>query len=94
MKFSSEDLLEIVSGGSVADLTLISDEIWDKSRWSIIHRIIFQHGNRYFSTTYSVGATESQDESPFEYADDEVECEEVIPVEKTVIVYEPKKENE
>lgn len=54
----------------------ILDEITDTSRWSIHHRIIFAYQGRFYETHYSVGATENQDESPWEY-DDEVECVEV-----------------
>jgi len=54
----------------------ILDEIIDTSRWSIHHRIIFEHEGKFYETYYSEGATEMQDESPWEY-EDEVECYEV-----------------
>lgn len=54
----------------------ILDEITDTSRWSIHHRIIFPYQGRFYETHYSEGATEMQDESPWEY-DDIVECTEV-----------------
>ena len=66
----------------------ILDEITDNSRWSIIHRRIFEFEGKFYETTYSVGATESQDESPYEYDKEEIECPEVKPVEKLVTVYE------
>jgi hypothetical protein len=56
--------------------TAILDEITDTSRWSVHHRIIFAYRGRFYETNYSVGATEMQDESPWEY-DDQVECIEV-----------------
>ena len=56
--------------------TAIHDEIVDTGRWSIHHRIVFQDNGKFYSTHYSVGATESQDERPWEY-DNEVECSEV-----------------
>jgi hypothetical protein len=66
----------------------ILDEITNTSRWSIHHRIIFAYQGRFYETYYSVGATEMQDEMPWEY-DDEVECFEVelkeIKVKKWVI---------
>jgi hypothetical protein len=66
----------------------ILDEITDTSRWSIHHRIIFAYQGRFYQTFYSEGATEMQDERPWEY-DDEVECEEVelkeVKVKKWVI---------
>ena len=48
------------------------------------NRMVFKFEGKFYSS----------DESPYEYADDEdeIECPEVVPVEKTVIVYEPEKE--
>lgn len=69
------------------EATIVSDEIVDNSRWSIIHDLTFKYNDKFYNTSYSVGATEQQDESPWEY-EDEVVCHEVTPVEKTVIVYE------
>ncbi|MEK4122065.1 hypothetical protein [Lysinibacillus sp. FSL K6-0102] len=54
----------------------VLDEITDTSRWSIHHRIIFKHEGKFYETYYSEGATEMQDERPWEY-EDEVECDEV-----------------
>ena len=51
----------------------IKDTITGDSRWSIFHNIIFEHDGVFYSADYSVGATEYQDESPWEY-DKEVEC--------------------
>lgn len=52
------------------------DEITDTSRWSIHHRIIFDYQGKFYQAHYSEGATEMQDESPWEH-EDEVECVEV-----------------
>ena len=54
----------------------IVDRIIDTTRWSIVHEIIFEDNGKFYQTTYSEGATEMQDERPWEY-EDEVECEEV-----------------
>ncbi|MGG1659585.1 hypothetical protein [Brevibacillus sp. NRS-1366] len=54
----------------------ILDEITDTSRWSMHHKIIFEYRGKFYRTHYSVGATEQQDESPWEY-EDEIECVEV-----------------
>ena len=61
----------------------ILDEITDTSRWSVHHRIIFSYQGRFWETYYSEGATEMQDEGPWEY-DEEVECYEVELKEVTV----------
>jgi hypothetical protein len=55
---------------------VILDEITDTSRWSIHHRIVFEWDGKYYMAHYSEGATEMQDESPWEYETD-VDCLEV-----------------
>jgi hypothetical protein len=63
----------------------ISDEITGTSRWNIHHEIIFELEGKFYRTSYSEGATELQDESPWEY-DNEVECEQVEKITKMVEV--------
>ena len=56
--------------------TAISDEILDNGRWSIFHECVFEDDGKYYEAPYSVGATEQQDERPWE--DEEIiECTEV-----------------
>ena len=88
MKFQKEDLKEIAYGGRPNGFKIISNDIVDHSRWSIHHYVIFSFGERFFSTYYSVAATESQDERPYQDDPDEIECDEMKPVEKTITVYE------
>lgn len=52
------------------------EELIDSSRWSLFYRIVFEDNGKFYETNYSVGATECQDERPWEYKDD-VECTEV-----------------
>ena len=52
------------------------DEIVDTGRWNIQHRCVFADGDKFYEAYYSVGATECQDEQPWEY-DENVECSEV-----------------
>jgi hypothetical protein len=67
---------------------IIGDNIVDHSRWSVDHELIFRWTDgKYYETSYSVGATEMQDERPWEY-DKEVECQEVRKVTKTIEVWE------
>lgn len=87
MKFKNDWLRELVYEDH-DEAEIIKDEICDNSRWSIIHDLIFKIGEKYYRTSYSVGATECQDERPFEYGE-ETECIEVVPVTKTIIVYKP-----
>ena len=69
---------------------VVEDKIVDNSRWSIRHEAVLQHKEtgKFYVTHYSVGATENQDEKPYEY-DMEVVLKEVEPVETTVLVYVP-----
>lgn len=74
MKFSKEFLLEELEEDPVLE------EIFDKRRWSIVYRRVFKFEGRFYETMYSIGATESQDEHPYEYDPDEIECKEVYPI--------------
>ena len=65
----------------------IKDEIIDNNRWSIIHERIFKWEGKFYKTTYSVGATEIQDECPYEHDEALIECPEVEPVPEVIIVY-------
>lgn len=65
----------------------VYDKVIDTSRWSIHHERVFKYDGKLYKTFYSRGSTESQDESPYEYENVEIECDEVFAVEKTVTVY-------
>jgi hypothetical protein len=86
MTFSKEWLID-----NVVDGKPISNEIVGHGRWSVTHRCIFDFEGKYYSTSYSVGATEMQDEEPYEYATDPIECREVVKEEYTAIRYVPAK---
>jgi hypothetical protein len=73
------------------DVEIISTTLEDNGRWSLFYKRIFKFEDKFYETYFSRGATECQDESPYEYDDDEIDCAEVFPVEKTIIVYEIKK---
>jgi len=89
--FPKEQLKELL-WGEVVGLEVIENEITDTSRWSIHYYLVFQELNsgKIYGTTYSRGATESQDEQPFEYAADEITCTELEAVEVIKTEYRPK----
>jgi len=91
-KFKKEVLKEILWGDN-PDYETIKNEIYDTSRWSTWHELIFKEKatGQYFQVTYSRGATECQDEQPWEYDGDEIDCVWVEPVEVTTIDYKPVK---
>lgn len=67
---------------------VIEDIIKSASRWSIHHEIIFKWiDGKFYRAYYSEGATEMQDERPWEY-EDMVECIRVHKVPKVVEVWE------
>lgn len=66
------------------EMEVVDDEVYDNSRWSVHHRMIFKHGDKHYMVDYSRGATEQQDERPFEYSPVDVPCIEVE--EKEVVI--------
>ena len=74
--------------GDTDDYEIIQDRIVSHGRWSVTHEVVIQRlsDGKYFSDGYSVGATESQYESPYDYG--EPNFIEVFPIETTIIAYE------
>lgn len=90
MKFKKEELIALAEDSHNPDnFTVVERTIEEVSRWSVLHGMVFKHGDKFYSTGYSVGATEYQDESPYEYEGDYIECEEVIPTQITITKYIP-----
>lgn len=78
---------EIISRDDL-NFEVIKKEIASKSRWSIEYEIIVKRKSdgKYFRDFYQIGATEHQEESPYDNSDPDFE--EVFPVERMVIDYE------
>ena len=100
MKVTNEqarDLLELFRvGDNTSDwegfsvkVELIQEELIDTSRWSHIHERVYKDldSGKFYATTYSTGATECQDETPYEYDGEIIEFDEVVPVEVVKIEY-------
>lgn len=94
MKISKEILKELAWEGMCNNFKVIKTELVDNTRWSLVYDEIIQDidTGKYYLTSYSTGATECQDESPYEYDPDEIEVVEVVPTEKTIIEYVKKEE--
>lgn len=88
--FKREDLIDLTDG-NCEGLVSVENRITSTGRWSINHKMVFKEEatSKFYMVYYSRGATEQQDESPFEHEPDLVECAEVRPVERLVVVYEP-----
>lgn len=67
---------------------LMSSRLADTSRWHHIHERVYWDldADKYWQTTYRVGATECQDEGPYEN-EEEVVLTEVVPVEIKKTIY-------
>ena len=93
MFFNKEDLIDLLMSdeleinGKTAKVVL--DEQFDTSRWSAHYELVFSYDGTFYTTSYSRGLTEHQDETPFQYDDNEIECFEVAPVEVVKIEYQP-----
>jgi hypothetical protein len=81
MKFSKDFLQDNVG-------RCVERKIIDHSRWSVTYSEVFEHEGKFYLTSYSVGATESQDESPYQYDGEDIECNEVKKVSKVCNVWE------
>lgn len=94
LKSFDKEELKLVIWDDAESLSLVEDDITDNSRWSIYHNLVFKdlETGKFYLTHYSVGATEQQDERPFEYEDDEIACAEVEQVEVKVITYQKVKD--
>jgi hypothetical protein len=87
LNLTSEQGRDIVDGDD-SNFVTIEDKIVGTGRWSIEYEIVVQRKSdgKYFKDGYRRGATESQDESPYEYL--EPNFKEVFPATKTYIDYE------
>ena len=80
MKFKREVLKAIVYDDCI-NAKKVEDTITGTTRWSILHTMVFEYVGKFYRSTYSEGATEQQDERPYEYDPEEIECPEVEPIE-------------
>lgn len=90
-----QELLEDIIWSNTAELDSyklerVKEEIIDQDRWNTYYRYVFKdlNTNKYYQTEYSRGSTEYQDNEGFcSLSDGMVACDEVEPVEVTVIQY-------
>jgi hypothetical protein len=88
LKITRAEAIDAVFECLPADrLQFVSDDIVENSRWSILHDVVIRDSvnGKFYRDTYSVGATENQDESPWEH--DDPDFTRVYPHEITTTVY-------
>lgn len=90
--FTREQLLSFLQEDE-EDGTAVVNQLVESTRWSLIYKFIFKFifkfEGKYYETSYLRGATEYQDEQPWQNKK-EVECTEVEPYTRMVIDYRPK----
>jgi len=88
MKYPKEEMRELI-WGATGRLEKVKDSIVGTSRWSIEHEIVFKDNDtgKHYMSCYGVGATEMQEEQPYEYDKDMIEVSEVEEVEETIKVW-------
>lgn len=69
---------------------LVQKEHVGSGRWSQQYSIVFEHDGKFYESYFTKGSTEYQDESPYEYDGEEIDCSEVFPVEVMTIEYRSK----
>lgn len=71
------------------NLEVVHSEMIDTSRWSHIYERVYKDldTGKYWRTSYRVGATECQDERPYENDGEFIEFDEVVPRETIIIEY-------
>lgn len=88
LSITTEEAINLAYGDyDPAKYEVVSNKIVSTSRWSNISEIIIQtiSDGRFWRDTYSKGATEQQDEGPYEYG--EPNFKEVFPEKVEVTVY-------
>jgi hypothetical protein len=53
-------------GNPDAGVEVLEDDVVAQTRWSVVHKMIVRIKDKFYETTYKVGATECQDESPWQ----------------------------
>lgn len=87
LQLTNDEALSLIYEGSSDDITVLQDELTDVSRWSTHHCLVVEKDGVCYAANYHQGATEYQDELPFE-DQEPVIFREVVPVIKQVTFYE------
>lgn len=80
-------------GSAKHDVEVIEDSIIGAGRWSIHHLLTVRIKDQFYQTRYRVGATECQEERPWD-DQESVEFKEVVRREKLVQVWVPVEERQ
>lgn len=90
MMFNSILLKALADGDPPKGMEIIENRLVGRSRWALRYRLVFKFDEHFYESSYYIGATEQQDQRPYEDDLGMVECPEVVPVQTTVTIYERK----
>jgi hypothetical protein len=77
VKFDKELLRDMAYGEVPDGFDVIDTKLLDHGRWSLRYEQIFRFDGKIYVTQFSKGATEMQDERPYDYAPEQIECPEM-----------------
>lgn len=91
LTMTAEEARDVLYGDST-EYTVVEDKFIEATRWSLCSSLVIRRecDGTYWRTKYRTGATEYQDEQPFDYTDPVFV--EVRPVKQTITVYEEMEE--
>jgi hypothetical protein len=87
MLFAKDFLVSAVNDYN-PDTEVVEERLTGTSRWSIHYSVVFKFMDKFYLANFRRGATEQQDEQPYEYDKAEIEVPEVRQVEVLVKKYE------
>lgn len=98
MKFHKEDLQSLLDEDAImlvdpkpGEAKVIKKIRGESRRWETDYDLVFEFDGKLFITNYSVGNTEYQEVSPFEYDPDEIEVPEAEAYTVQITKYRVKK---
>ena len=58
---------------------IVRDRITEHKRWCVVHELIFKRNDKLYRLIYKIGATEREEQHPFDEAET-IKCKEVFEV--------------
>lgn len=89
IQIPNREARELAYDDETDNYTVVQNDIVGTSRWSTEHTLVIKskETGKFYTSYYRQGATEMQEESPFENDGEMITFHEVVPEEVTVIEY-------
>lgn len=92
MKFKRDVLIRLAYEDFDDDnFMVMQNNLEEDGRWVLGYNLVFKYKGNFYQTSYNRGANEMQDEQPFEYDPDEIECPQVWPYLRVITEYRESK---